>query len=486
MHAKTYVKKTIFLLAMFGACMLAAYGLRQIGLRNESVFMVFIVAILVTAIEVRGLLWSLALSLLLVLGYNFFFTPPYFTLMVYDVNYYVTWFVLIAVGIIVSTLAARLQREAASARLNQKTAEWLCRTSIGFLNLSDESDICAYTRRRLNDLLNQAVEVRLGQPSEEDEAASYCYDASLAVGCGESYYRDSHYLYLPLKSKNATLGVVCIDCAKEELDEGERRNTEAAITLAVIALERSALEETAREDRLDIEREKLRNNLLRSVSHDLRTPLTSIAGDADFLLANNGKVDAKTQNDMICDISNDAVWLSDMVENLLAMTRVQDGRVPINKTNEAVDDVVSNAMSRTRKRGGEHRFTVDLPDEIVLAPMDGALITQVLVNLVDNAIKHTRPDAKIDVSVRKVDGVVKFSVSDDGGGIEPDKLEKIFDSFYSIAGDEPAKPKGMGLGLAISRAIVEAHGGGITAENNEQGGATFTFTIPMEEGENAQ
>jgi two-component system sensor histidine kinase KdpD len=481
MKAKMIIKKTIFLLAMFGACMLAAYGLRQMGLRNESVFMVFIVGVLITALEMSGFLWNLALSLLLVLGYNFFFTAPYFTLMVYDVNYYVSWFVFIVVGIIVNTLATRLQHEASVAYSNQKAAEWLYKTSTGFLNLADRDDICTYTRRRLNDLLNRSVEIHLGEPDKSDRESAYCFKASLAVGHGESYYASSPYLYLPLKSKNATLGVVRVMCGDSDLDESERRNTEAAITLAVMALERSRLEETAREDRFDIERENLRNNLLRSVSHDLRTPLTSIVGDADFLLKNEAEVDEASRKSMLSDISIEAVWLSDMVENLLAMTRVQDGQVPINKTSEPVDDIVSNAIARTRKRRGSHKLNVQVPDDVVLAPMDGTLIVQVLVNLIDNAIKHTRSDSTIDVSVRKAADAVEFSVADDGGGIDPDKLGKIFDSFYAISGDSDTQPKGMGLGLAICRAIVEAHGGHIVAENNDRGGATFTFSIPCNE-----
>jgi two-component system sensor histidine kinase KdpD len=213
----------------------------------------------------------------------------------------------------------------------------------------------------------------------------------------------------------------------------------------------------------------------------LRTPLTSIVGDADFLLKNETEVDAASRKSMLSDISVEAVWLSDMVENLLAMTRVQDGQVPINKTSEPVDDIVSNAIARTRRRRGSHKLNVHVPDDVVLAPMDGTLIVQVLVNLIDNAIKHTRSDSTIDVSVHKAADAVEFSVADDGGGIDPDKLGKIFDSFYSISDNDDTQSKGMGLGLAICRAIVEAHGGRIVAENNDRGGATFTFSIPCDE-----
>lgn len=479
-RAKTFLKKTAFLLVMLAACMLAAFGILQMGLRTESVFMIFIVGITIMAVEVSGFMWSLVLGLMLVMGYNYFFTAPYFTLMVYDANYYVTWLVFIIVGIIVSTLASRLRREAIAVQANQKTTEWLYRASTGYLNFSDQDDICAYTRRLLEDLLGRDVRIVSGE-SSDDEQAAYCYNASLAVGHGEPYYTDSPRLYLPLKSKNATLGVVCIECGASAPTPEERRSAEAAITLAVMALERSTLEEAAREDRLDAEREKLRNNLLRSVSHDLRTPLTSIAGNADFLLANGDQVDEKSRFSLLSDISADAVWLTDMVENLQAMTRVQDGRVPIEKKNEGADDVISGAASRTRKRCGDHRLAVHLPDESVRAPMDGTLVTQVLVNLIDNAIKHTRSRTTIDVSARNADGAVEFTVSDDGGGVPPDKLERIFDSFYSVSGEQSAQQNGMGLGLAICRAIVEAHGGTIDAANNAQGGATFTFTIPRTE-----
>ncbi|HNX15639.1 MAG TPA: ATP-binding protein [Oscillospiraceae bacterium] len=232
------------------------------------------------------------------------------------------------------------------------------------------------------------------------------------------------------------------------------------------------------ENRLQAEKEKLRSSLLRSISHDLRTPLTGIAGGADLLLSNFNEINPETMKSVLNDISSDAFWLSGMVENLLNMTRIQDGRLVIKKNCEVVDDIIGEAVSKIIKQKKDHKLIVEKADEMLLVPMDGRLIIQVLINLIDNSFKHTRDDSSVWVKVYRESENAVFEIADNGGGIREDKIDKLFNSYYTVDDNNSDKKLGIGLGLNICKSIVEAHGGKITAENNSIGGASFKFYLP--------
>jgi two-component system sensor histidine kinase KdpD len=178
------------------------------------------------------------------------------------------------------------------------------------------------------------------------------------------------------------------------------------------------------------------------------------------------------------DIASDASWLSGMVENLLNMTRIQDGRLVIKKNSEVVDDIIGEAVSKVIKQKKGHQLIVEKPDEMLLVPMDGRLIIQVLLNLIDNAFKHTRDDSMVWIKVYSESENAVFEITDNGGGIREDKIDKLFDSFYTAIDNSSDKKHGMGLGLNICKSIVEAHNGKIIAKNNSIGGASFKFYLP--------
>lgn len=239
------------------------------------------------------------------------------------------------------------------------------------------------------------------------------------------------------------------------------------------------LEEENRKARIRAEKEEFKTLLLQSVSHDLRTPLTSISANADYLLRSDA-VDEGTRKELLGSIVEDATWLNNMVENLLSMTRVQDEDVALEKTPEIVDEIIGEAVSKMERRKGGHELSVRLPEEIIVAPMNARLILQVLVNLIDNAIKHSGPSSLIEVRAWKDENTVRFAVSDNGGGIGSEDPERLFARFYATEHNGSGR-RGIGLGLSICKAIVEAHGGTMTARNNQQGGATFEFALPLEE-----
>ena len=228
--------------------------------------------------------------------------------------------------------------------------------------------------------------------------------------------------------------------------------------------------------------EQLRADLLRAISHDLRTPLTSISGNAANLLANDTKLEEDTRHQIFLDIYDDSIWLINLVENLLSITRIEDGRMNLRLSTELVGEVIEEALRHTNRQSDEHTIRMDLPDELLLARMDARLIVQVLINLVDNAVKYPPAGSTITVSAREQDGFAAISVLDDGPGIAPDIQPHVFEMFYTGEHKVADSRRSLGLGLALCKAIVDAHGGTITLADNPPHGCNFTFTVPLGEG----
>jgi K+-sensing histidine kinase KdpD len=227
--------------------------------------------------------------------------------------------------------------------------------------------------------------------------------------------------------------------------------------------------------------EQLRADLLRAISHDLRTPLTSISGNAANLLANDTKLEEDARHQIFLDIYDDSIWLINLVENLLSITRIEDGRMNLRLSTELVGEVIEEALRHTNRQSDEHTIRMDLPDELLLARMDARLIVQVLINLVDNAVKYTPAGSTITVSAREQDGFAAISVLDDGPGIAPEIRPHVFEMFYTGEHKVADSRRSLGLGLALCKAIVDAHGGTITLADNPPHGCNFTFTVPLGE-----
>lgn len=234
----------------------------------------------------------------------------------------------------------------------------------------------------------------------------------------------------------------------------------------------------------EAEKEKLRANLLRAVSHDLRTPLTSMIGASSSYLENEAALPPKEKRELVSEIYEDANWLLHMVENLLSVTRITDGGASVlKKTPEAAEEVLFDAVSTSRKRYPDLQIKTVIPDEFVTAPMDPLLIKQVLLNLIENAYFHARSTKPLECTLSSTEDAIKFCIRDYGTGIAPNRLSGIFDavpSAPSSAASTVDTRKGMGIGLSICKAIVNAHNGEITARNLTEG-AEFCFTIPKEE-----
>lgn len=234
---------------------------------------------------------------------------------------------------------------------------------------------------------------------------------------------------------------------------------------------------------LEAEKEKMRANLLRAISHDLRTPLTSIIGTSSTYLEQYGSISEWKKKEMVQTILDDSNWLLNMVENLLSVTRIQGSQMKVNKTSEPLEEVVSEAVQRFHKRLPEAIVGVCVPDEFIMLPMDATLIEQVIINLLENAVYHGRSNEPIKMSVTIDDTSAAFSITDYGMGIDPSIINTIFDGYTTNPNSSSDARKGMGIGLSICKTIINAHGGTIQAANHEDG-AKFTFTLPLGEKQN--
>ncbi len=233
---------------------------------------------------------------------------------------------------------------------------------------------------------------------------------------------------------------------------------------------------------MEAEKEKMRANLLRAISHDLRTPLTSIIGISSAYIENNQSLSGEEKDRMVQNIQEDANWLLNMVENLLSVTRIRDGDTRVNKSPEPLEEVVSEAVQRFRRRLPDAIVTVQIPDDFIMIPMDATLIEQVLINLMENAYYHGNPSKPIKLSSFILDNRACFQISDQGPGIPDEALSSIFDGSPSSSQSSDSH-KGMGIGLSICKTIVSAHGGTIKA-GNLSSGACFTFNLPLGENTN--
>lgn len=230
------------------------------------------------------------------------------------------------------------------------------------------------------------------------------------------------------------------------------------------------------------EKERMRANLLRAVSHDLRTPLTTIYGSSTTLLENSSTMTEEQKNNIVKGIKEDSEWLVRMVENLLSITRIDSGQVKIIKTPTVLEELIDSVILKFKKRYPMQKVEIEIPDEVILIPMDAILIEQVIVNILENAVQHADKMTKLTLRVFIIDNRAIFEIKDNGCGIEPDRLDAIFTGYYTSKEEiADSQKKNAGIGLSVCATIIKAHGGDIKAENIKTGGAVFRFTLDTED-----
>ncbi|HSN77395.1 MAG TPA: sensor histidine kinase KdpD [Anaerolineae bacterium] len=466
----------------------------QSTLHITNLLMIFLFAEIISALA-WGRGPAIVASALGALAFDFFLVPPRFTLAVDDTEYLLTFLGLFVVGVLISSLTERFKLQAAAAErrasetaiLNELSRDLAAAGSLDAIMDAIIGNIAETFGREVAVLLpNMTASERLAVwghtrgyllDAREQEVAQWAYEHGQAAGRGTATLASAEARYLPLKTARGAVGVLGVKPSDPaiHLTPDQRRLLEAFASLAALAVERAQLAEEAERARVQVETERMRNSLLSSVSHDLRTPLAGITGAASSLLAQGSPLDAVTRQELTQSIYDEANRLNVLVRNLLDMTRLESGGITVNKAWQPLEEVVGAALTHMELALAGRPVTVSLDPDLPLAPLDEVSIEQVLVNLLENAIKYSPPDSPIDLAAWVDGDAVVVEVADRGSGLAPGDEERVFEKFYRAE----TSAGGVGLGLAICRGIVEVHGGRIWAENRPEGGASFRFTLPI-------
>ena len=467
----------------------------KLGLTEPNLVMVYLLGVVVVA-SGPGRGPGIASALLSVLLFNFFFTKPYYTFIVHDTEYIFTFAVMLSVAMLVSALTARIRTQAELARQRERRTEALYRLSHKLASTSGAMQLAGVTEELLSTVFNgQAavflpsttglLAVRSGgrtawDPNAEEHVAQWVHKHRRPAGRETDTLPNASALHLPMIVGEASLGVVALKLPSQApLDLEQRQLLEAFVNQVALAMERDRLAQEAQKILAEAEAEKLRSSLLSAVSHDLRTPLATIAGASSSLLI-GGNMDAGTRRELLQSIWEESDRLSRLVENLLHMTRIESSRLELRKEWQPIDEVIGSALHRLDKTLTEHRIETRVPPRLPMVAIDGLLIEQVLINLLDNAAKYSPVGTEINVQARPSKEEIIVMVIDAGPGLASGEQERVFDKFYR-GSQHTDSGRGAGLGLAICKAIVQTHGGRIWAEPAEDGqGTCFAFTIPLE------
>jgi two-component system sensor histidine kinase KdpD len=477
---------------------IAALIERFIGL--QSISLVFLMAVLASAI-VWGLWPSLLAGLLSVLAYNFFFIPPLYTFTIADPENVLSLFFFALVAVVVSNLTAASRSQVISARARAKTTAELYAFSRKVAGIGALDDLLWATAYQISSMLKLhtvlllpdkeggSLTIASGYPPEDVldsgdmAAARWCRDHNHAAGRGADTLPGGKWLFLPLRTGSGPIGVIGID--RDEpgplLTPDERRLLDALIDQAAVAIERVSLARGLAETRVLAETERLRAALLTSISHDLRTPLASIIGTVSSLRSYADKYEPPERDELLATLQDEAERLNRFVGNLLDMTRLESGAIELKLDLADIAEIVGAALQRAGNVLAHHRIEVEIAADLPMLRLDAILFEQVLFNLLDNAAKYAPAGSRIDIRARCDGDVVALEVADEGPGIPPGDLERIFDKFYRVQAQDRRRA-GTGLGLAICRGFIEAQGGHIEARNRrDRSGAVLTVRIPVPE-----
>lgn len=462
-----------------------------------NIVMLFLLVVLLTAIRF-GRAPSVTATCVGVAAFDFFFVPPRFDFAVTDVQYLVTFGVMLAVGLISGHLAAGLRFQARAASQRERRVRALYEFARELSGVLAASQVFEASRAVIQNafgaratLLVPDAEGRLGMPPADDGGpaaplpatvdpgvAQWAFDRAQAAGLGTDTLPASPLFYLPLVAPMRTRGVLAIEPHGERwvLVPEQRRQLDALAALAAIALERVHYVEVAQAALVDMASERLRNSLLAALSHDLRTPLTALVGLSESLLRSDALQQEQAPRALAQSLHDEALRMGTLVANLLDMARIESGEVRFNLEWQALEEVVGSALRACGAALREHAVAVRLAPDLPLVRFDAVLIERVLCNLVENAAKYTPDGARIEIVAARRGAWIDVSVVDDGPGLRPGSEETIFEKF--TRGERESALPGVGLGLAICRAIVEAHGGTIRACASPLGGAGFVFSLP--------
>ncbi len=500
---KQHLKRMAIIFSLLSLTTAASAGFRVVGLHESNIILSYLLSALIVSYLIEGYFYSMLTSVLGLFAYNYFFIYPIYSFQTYRNDYPVTiLFMLLATGI-TSTLTTKVIRNARVAKKIERQTALLYQLSQKLLRAGNQEMIARVVGEDVSHILNVKSVIALadftgvfnapicfkhgeminqGTPLPEHHLTGIqqVFNQMEPKTCERQFPDDTTFYYVPIIGQGGCLGVFGTELEVKENLSDEKIEFLAAITSQMaMAIEREHHSEEQREASFSFERERLRSNLLRAISHDLRTPLTGILGATGTLIDNREVIAEEAITSLLNDINEDAQWLIHSVENILSMTQFEEGSIEIHKKPELIEEIVVEAINHMKKTTVHHTIELVLPPEVVLVPMDGQLIEKVIINLLDNAVKYTPVGSKIEIDVNCTTTHLLVRVADNGKGIPEAAFPLLFNRFYTVNETSDRGQRGIGIGLEICKSIVEAHNGTIRAYNNHFGGATFEFTLPL-------
>jgi len=436
----------------------------EVGLSEANITMVYILAVLVISVITTHQIYSLIFSFVSVIVYNFFFTVPRFTLHAYDKDYPITFAIMFLAAFLTGSLAARLKKQVHHSEMAAYRTQILLNTSQMLGQAKEREEIVAITTEQIRKLLNKQTKIYLMRMADLKQTEE----------------KEGH-LYLPIANGEKQYAAVEIVIGEKAIDSFEYNILLSILGECALALENEQNAREKAEAALMAQKEQMRANLLRAMSHDLRTPLTSISGNASNLISDENCFDEETRRQLYMDIYDDSVWLINLVENLLSISKIEEGRLNLHFTTELLDEVVAEALNHISRKKEEHEIITKFSEEFLLVKIDAHLIMQVIINILDNAIKYTQKDSKIIITTEKKENQAIVYIADNGPGVLEKEKPYVFDMFFCGTKNLADSHRSLGLGLALCKSIINTHGGEIRLTDNNPSGAVFSFSLPVEE-----
>lgn len=497
------LKELLISISMLLAATVIGFGFSSLGFTEANIITVYILAVLMISVLTTRRVYSLISSVVSVLAFNFFFTVPRFTFVANDIGSPATFVIMFTAAFITSTLAIKLKNHAKQAAQAAFRTTILLDTNQLMQKAKSPGEIITATANQLIKLLGRNIVFyhcengELDNPrcfwaekkaerhnltsEKERAAAQWVMKNNRHAGATTDTLSEVSCLYLAVRVNPNVYGVVGIEMDDRPMDAFENSVLLSILGECALALENEKNLREKEAAAIMAKNEQLRANLLRTISHDLRTPLTSIMGNADNLLSNGDSFDSVTKQGIYKDIYDDSMWLINLVENLLSVTRLEAGKMKLNRSVELMEEIIQEALNHVNNKSGKHLLSFREPSELVLVNADARLMVQVIVNLVDNAVKYTPDGSEIHIELKKEQGNAVVTVSDNGPGIPEENKGKIFDMFFCGSHTVADSRRSMGLGLALCKSIVAAHDGDISVSDNIPHGAVFTLTLPAKE-----
>ena len=491
-------------IGILAAATVIGWAFLRLGFANANIIMVYLLGVLLTSAFTSGYTCGVLSAFLSVILFNYFLTEPRLSLAAYGSKYPITFAVMFAAALLTGTLAAKLKAHAQLSARDAYRTKLLFDMNRQLQKAETPDEVYQMTATQIQKLMQRDVliypaqgDVLLdGNVYPADGSSPYCipdtdqeqnviqwvWQNRKRAGATTQNFPKAKRLYLAIRTGQQVFGVVGIPMEKQTQPDAFTSSVLFSI-LGECALALESLRNAEEKEKAAVlaKNEQLRANLLRSISHDLRTPLTSISGNADTLLHSYNVLDEQTRKQIFTDIYDDAQWLTGLVENLLSITKIADGSVKLRLSDQVVDDIVSEALRHIDRRSAEHHITVDCGDEPLLVRVDAGLIMQVLINLVNNAVKYTPAGSNIRITAIPQDNMAEICVSDNGPGIPDELKERVFEMFFTGGNPIGDSRRSLGLGLTLCQAIIHAHNGEMTLKDNSPHGCIFSFTVPLSE-----